>query len=62
MKRYMRCPYCEHVFGVSELQQAWNMRFKCPKCKKYNAGSITASAMGILEGMRLEDYRYLGGI
>lgn len=59
MKRYIKCPYCQHTFSISEAQQAWNTRFKCPKCKRYNAGSTNANTLGVLQGIRLEDARYL---
>ena len=57
--RHMKCPYCKSIFKISENQIINNTRFKCPVCRKYNNGSITATPDGILIGISKEDSKYI---
>jgi len=49
-KHKMRCPYCNHVFEITEKQLNYNYRFRCPNCRRYNQGSAS-SEDGVLVGI-----------
>ncbi len=47
-KRAMRCPHCEEIFIISQLQITHNTKFKCWDCGRFNYGSGGADKFGIL--------------
>ncbi|KKN59268.1 hypothetical protein LCGC14_0543670 [marine sediment metagenome] len=57
--RWIKCPYCEHVFKITEKQITNNARFGCPQCKKHNAGSIETTPEGVLIGISKENAKFL---
>jgi len=48
----MRCPHCNHVFGLTDYQLTNNSTFVCPKCRNKNYGSVTADSTGALIGTK----------
>ena len=57
MKRKMKCPYCRHIFEITEKQQYNNYVFKCPSCKRYNYGSMDTDNNGVLIGVTKEQVK-----
>jgi len=47
----MKCPYCGGIWELTVKQVAFNTRFKCPHCRKYNWGSVSGTDEGILIGV-----------
>jgi len=48
----MKCPYCLHIFTLTQTQINVNEYFKCPNCKQLNCESVKADEEGILLGIR----------
>ena len=49
---FMKCPYCDFVFALTELQIIHNQTFTCPKCHKVNQGSVSVDKNGALIGKK----------
>jgi len=53
----MRCPHCLSIFPLTESQATNNLKFKCPRCHKYNDG-CASEENGILIGEVLSKGQY----
>lgn len=47
----MKCPWCYHIFWLTQRQVDNNMTFRCPQCHRRNQGS-TKRVNGILIGQK----------
>lgn len=55
--KLMRCPHCSNVFEITLKQFENNTRFKCPKCNRYNDGSMSSEPNGILIGVKMQEVK-----
>lgn len=53
---WMKCPYCNLTFPLTQKQVDYNTKFKCPHCRQYNCGS-TRQEGEVLIGERINLYR-----